>query len=384
MSGLSQRIQALKASSTVAFNAKALELKRSGVDVVAMTAGEPDFQPPQHVLEAAHEAIRNGLTKYTASEGTRDLRDAIIAKHARENDLHYTPDQVMVSTGGKQVLYNAFMALLDPGDEVIVPAPYWVSYPAQIELAGGVTVSVPTSAEDGFVIDPERVAEAITPRTKAILVNSPSNPTGAVYPEAVLRAIADLAERHDLWLITDELYEHMVYEGTFTPVARFYPERTLLVHGASKGYALTGWRIGWGCGPAPLIEAMNKLQGQVTSNANAIAQYATQVALNEVDATAAFQAMTRQAYRERRDVIVAGLNAIGLPTPMPHGAFYVMSDLRPIDPDETIASIRLLEEAHVGVVPGTDFDAPGFARLSYACSMEQIEKALDRIGALLA
>jgi aspartate aminotransferase len=384
MSGLSQRIQALKASSTVAFNAKALELKRSGVDVIAMTAGEPDFQPPAHVLEAAHEAIRRGLTKYTPSEGTRELRDAIVAKHARENDLHYGPDQVMVSTGGKQVLYNAFMALLDPGDEVIVPAPYWVSYPAQIELAGGVTVSVPASADEGFVVDPERIAAAITPRTKAILVNSPSNPTGAVYPEEVLRAIAELAERHDLWLITDELYEHMVYEGSFTPVARFYPERTLLVHGASKGYALTGWRIGWGAGPASLIKAMNKLQGQVTSNANAVAQYATQIALNEVEATAAFQAMTRAAYRERRDVIVAGLNRLGLPTPMPQGAFYVMADLRPIDPDENVASIRLLEEAHVGVVPGTDFEAPGFARLSYACSMAQIETALERIERLMA
>ena len=384
MTGLSQRIHALKASSTVAFNAKALEMKRAGVDVIAMTAGEPDFQPPQHVLEAAHEAVRRGLTKYTPSEGTRELRDAIAKKHARENELRYEADQVMVSTGGKQVLYNAFMTLLDPGDEVIVPAPYWVSYPPQIELAGGVTVVVPTRPEEGFVLDPDRVAAAITPRTKAILVNSPGNPTGAVYPEPVLRAVAELCERHDLWLITDELYEHMVYEGAFTPVARYYPERTLIVHGASKGYALTGWRIGWGCGPAPLIKAMNKLQGQVTSNANAVAQYATQVALNEVDATAAFQAMTRQAYRERRDVIVAGLNAIGLRTPMPQGAFYVMADLRPIDPDETVAAIRLLEEAHVGVVPGTDFEAPGFARLSYACSMEQIETALARIGAPLA
>jgi len=384
MSGLSQRIEALKVASTIAFNAKALELKRNGVDVIAMTAGEPDFQPPPHVLDAAVEAIRLGLTKYTPSEGTRDLRDAIAAKHLRENDLHYGAEQVMVSTGGKQVLYNAFMAMLDPGDEVIVPAPYWVSYPAQIELAGGVTVSVPASAADGFVPDPERVAAAITPRTRAIVVNSPNNPTGAVYPEPVLRAIADLAEQHDLWLITDELYEHMVYDGAFTPVARYYPERTLIVHGASKGYALTGWRLGWGCGPAPLIKAMNKLQGQVTSNANALAQYATQVALNEVELTSAFQAMTRQAYRERRDVIVRGLNALGLRTPTPQGAFYVMVDISPIDPDENVAAITLLERAHVAVVPGTDFAAPGFARLSYACSMDQIETALTRIGRLLA
>ncbi len=383
MPQLSASIRALKTSSTVALNAKALDLKRAGVDVIAMTAGEPDFQPPAHVLAAAHEAITRGLTKYTAVQGTLDLREAIAAKHQRENGLVYTPDRVSVSTGGKQVLYNAFMAILNPGDEVILPSPYWVSYPPQIELAGGVTVTVATRAEDGFVPDPEAIAAAITPRTKAILVNSPSNPTGAVIPEGVLKAIADLAERHDLWLISDELYEHMVYEGSFTPVAQWYPERTILVHGASKGYALTGWRIGWGCGPTDVIKAMNRLQGQVTSNANAIAQYATQVALNSVDETAAFQAMTRAAYRERRDVIVEGLNAIGLPTPTPQGAFYVMADTRSIDPDENVAGAVLLDRARVAVVPGTDFGAPGFVRMSYACSLDQVRTALARIAEVL-
>jgi aspartate aminotransferase len=383
MAELSGAIRRLKASSTVSFSARALEMKRSGVDVVAMTAGEPDFQPPAHVLEAAHEAIRRGMTKYTASEGTRELREAIVEKHARENGLRYEPDEVIVSTGGKQVLFNAFMAMLDPGDEVIVPAPYWVSYPAQIELAGGVPVAVPTRAEDGFVPDPDAIAAAVTPRTKAVVVNSPSNPTGAVYPEELLREVADIAERHDLWLVSDELYEHLVYDGAFTPVARFHPERTLLVHGASKGYALTGWRIGWGCGPRELIGAMNKLQGQVTSNANAVAQYATQVALERVDETSAFQARCREAYRERRDVLVDGLNALGLATPRPQGAFYVMTDLRRIDPDENTAALTLLERAHVGVVPGTDFEAPGFARLSYACAMDQITTALERIRRLL-
>ena len=380
MPQLSASIRALKTSSTVALNAKALELRRAGVDVIAMTAGEPDFQPPAHVLAAAHEAIDRGLTKYTAVQGTVELREAIAAKHLRENDLRYGPNQVSVSTGGKQVLYNAFMAILNPGDEVILPSPYWVSYPPQIELAGGVTVTVAARAEDGFVPDPEAIAAAITPRTRAILVNSPSNPTGAVIPEGVLRAIADLAERHDLWLISDELYEHMIYEGAFTPVAQWYPERTILVHGASKGYALTGWRIGWGCGPSEVIQAMNRLQGQVTSNANAVAQYATQVALNSVEATAAFQAMTRAAYRERRDVIVAGLNALGLPTPTPQGAFYVMADTRGIDPDENVAGAMLLEKARVAVVPGTDFGAPGFVRMSYACSLDQVRTALERIA----
>ncbi|CAN5692543.1 pyridoxal phosphate-dependent aminotransferase [soil metagenome] len=383
MPTISGSIAKLKASSTVAFNAKALEMKRSGVDVIAMTAGEPDFQPPEHVLEAAHEAIRSGMTKYTASEGTRELRQAIVDKHARENDLTYTPEQVIVSTGGKQVLYNAFMAMLDPGDEVIVPSPYWVSYPAQIELAGGVTVGVAASAGEGFIPDPDAIAAAITPRTKAIVVNSPSNPTGAVYPDDVLKRIADLCEEHDLWLLSDELYEHIVYEGDFTSTASHYPERTLLVHGASKGYALTGWRIGWGCGPAPLIKAMNKLQGQVTSNANAVAQHATRVALDEIELTRAFQSKTRAAYKARRDVIVTGLNDLGLRTPTPQGAFYVMADLTPIDADETVAATTLLERAHVAVVPGTDFEAPGFARLSYATSMEQIETALERIKRLL-
>ena len=383
MPQLSASIRALKASSTVALNAKALELRRAGVDVIAMTAGEPDFQPPAHVLAAAHDAIERGMTKYTAVEGTRELREAIAAKHARENGLTYAPEQVSVSTGGKQVLYNAIRSIVDPGDEVVLLAPYWVTYPPQVELAGGVSVIVPTRAEDGFVPDPDAIAAAVTPRTRAIVVNSPGNPTGAVFPAPVLRAIADIAERHDLWLISDELYEHLVYDGAFTPVAQWYPERTILVHGASKGYALTGWRIGWGCGPREVIRAMNRLQGQVTSNANAVAQYAAQVALNAVEETAAFQAMTRAAYRDRRDLLVRGLNAAGLPTPTPQGAFYVMADTRAIDPDENVAGARLLEEARVAVVPGTDFAAPGFVRMSYACSLENVRTAVERVTALV-
>lgn len=383
MPQLSTAIGALKPSSTVALNAKALELKRSGVDVIAMTAGEPDFQPPAHVLEAAHAAIDQGATKYTSVEGTMELREAIVAKHRRENALEYTPQQISVSTGGKQVLYNAFMAMLNPGDEVILIAPFWVSYPAQVELAGGVPVIVHAQAADGFVVDPELVARAITPRTKAVVLNSPGNPTGAVFPLEVLRAIAELAERHDFFVITDELYEHLVYDGAFVSAASFFPERTLLVHGASKGYALTGWRIGWGAGPAPLIRAMNTLQGQVTSNANAVAQAATKVALERVEETAAFQAMTRRAYQERRDLLVAGLNAAGLPTPKPAGAFYVMADVRSLHADENVVGARMLEEARVAVVPGTDFAAPGFVRMSYACATEQVREAVRRIQAMV-
>ncbi len=337
------------------------------------------------MLQAAREGIELGLTKYTPSEGTLALRTAVAAKFERENGLRYDPvDQVMVSTGGKQVLYNGFMAVLEPGDEVIMMAPYWVSYPAQVELAGGVSVTVQTEPGDGFLPTVEAIEGAITPRTKVILINSPSNPTGAVYPPALVRAIAELAASRDIWLFSDDLYEHMVYEGEFLSGASIAPDKALLIHGASKGYALTGWRIGFGAGPSALIKAMGRLQTQVTSNANSLAQHAALAALTQVDETLAFQAMTRTAYRERRDVLVAGLNRLGLHTPTPQGAFYVMADLRNIDPDETTAALRLLEEAHVGVVPGTDFRAPGQARFSYATSMENIQEALRRIERLLA
>ncbi|MFO7547073.1 MAG: pyridoxal phosphate-dependent aminotransferase [Trueperaceae bacterium] len=383
MPALSQRIQSLKASSTVAFAGRARELARQGIDIIHMTAGEPDFLPPEHVLEAAHEAIRLGMTKYTASEGTVELREAVCAKFARENGLTFSHDQVMISTGGKQVLYNAFMSVLEPGDEVVLVAPYWVSYPAQIQLAGGVPVVVHAPAENGFVPDPEDVRAAITPRTKVLLINSPSNPTGAVFPPEVVRELAQVAAARDLWIFTDDLYEHLVYDGTFTTAASFAPDRTLVIHGASKGYALTGWRIGFGAGPRPLIQAMNRLQTQSTSGANSVAQHAVVAALNEVEKTAAFQEMTRKAYRERRDVLVEGLNRLGLPTPKPSGAFYVMTDTRSIDLDEEKAAIRLLEEARVAVVPGTDFDAPGQVRMSYATSLENVHEALRRIEALL-
>ncbi len=383
MPQLSTAIQALKASATVAFNTKAKDLARTGVDVVAMTAGEPDFQPPEHVLEAAHEAINKGMTKYTPAEGTLELREAVAAKFARENGLEYSPAQISVSTGGKQVLYNAFMSVLNPGDEVVIPAPYWVSYPAQVQLAGGVTVPVMTRPEDGFVPSVEAVRAAVTDKTRIILINSPCNPTGAVYPREVVQGIADIAAERDIWLFSDDLYEHLVYEGEFTAAAQYAQDKTLIIHGASKAYALTGWRIGYGAGPLDLIKAMNRLQGQVTSGTNAVAQHATVAALNEVEKTQAFVDMTKRAYVERRDVLVEGLNKLGLKTPKPKGAFYVMTDTTPIDEDEVKAATRLLEQAHVGVVPGTDFEAPGQVRMSYATSLENIHKALERIKTLL-
>ena len=384
MPKLSETIKALKASSTVAFNTKAKNLARTGVDVVAMTAGEPDFQPPQHVFAAAQEAIAKGLTKYTPSEGMIELREAVAGKFKRENNLSYSPDEIMVSTGGKQILYNAFMAVLNPGDEVIVPAPYWVSYPAQVQLAGGITVPVMTQAENGFIPDIEAMRAAITPRTKVIVINSPCNPTGAVYPKETVKAIVEMAAERDIWIFTDDLYEHLVYDGEFTSAAQYAQDKTLIIHGASKSYALTGWRIGYGAGPKDLMAGMNRLQGQVTSGAASIAQYATIAALNDFEKTQAFIEMTKKAYIERRDVLVEGLNKLGLKTPKPQGAFYVMCDTTPLDKNEEVAASLLLEKAHVGTVPGTDFNAPGFVRMSYATSLENIHKAIGRIQQLMA
>ena len=383
MPQFSQAISKLKASSTVVFNTRAQEMKRQGIDVVAMTAGEPDFQPPDHVLEAARDAVDQGLTKYTPAEGTFELREAVCGKFARENNLQYTPEQIIVGTGGKQILYNGFMAVLNPGDEVIIIAPYWVTYPAQIELAGGVPVPVSAPPETGFIPDIDDIRSAITARTRAIVLNSPANPTGAVYPPEVVISIAELVNEHDLWLFADDLYEHLIYDGKFTAAASYARERTLIIHGASKAYALTGWRIGYGAGPIDLIKAMNRLQGQSTSGANSIAQYAVTVALNEFDKTRAFIDMTLEAYRARRNLLVSGLNRMGLKTPNPRGAFYVMSDLTVIDPNENKAALRLLEDAHVGVVPGTDFLAPGHARFSYATSLDNVTEALERISRLL-
>ena len=248
-----------------------------------------------------------------------------------------------------------------------------------MQLAGGVTVPVQTGPESGFIPDPEAIERAITDRTRVILINSPSNPTGAVYPREVVQRIVELAAERDIWVFTDDLYEHLVYDGEFTPAASFAPEKTLVIHGASKAYALTGWRVGYGAGPAELIKAMNRLQSQVTSGANSLAQHAVTVALNEHEKTREFIEMTKRAYVERRDTLVDGLNRLGLSAPRPQGAFYVMADLSAIDPDETVAATRLLEEAHVGIVPGTDFLAPGQARFSYATSLENVQEALARI-----
>ena len=384
MPGLSKRLSSLKPSSTLAVTARQIELRRQGVDVVSMAAGEPDFDTPDHVKAAAIRAIEAGKTKYTEVQGIFELRQAVADKFARENGLSYTPEQVSVSNGGKQALYNAFMALLDEGDEVLIPAPYWVSYPEQVRLAGGVPVAVPTLAKDDYVLDPERLLAALTPRSKVIVLNSPGNPTGAVFPEGVIKAVAELAAERNLILISDEIYEHIIYGADkHVSPARFAPDHTLTVNGASKAFAMTGWRLGFAAGPAWLIKAMNSLQGQVTTNASTPAQYAALEALRNPDGlTTAFVEMARTAFSRRRDLIVKGLNDLGLPTPTPHGAFYALADATRIRENEVDAARVLLDEARVAVVPGTDFGAPGRVRFSYACSEGQITEALARIRTL--
>jgi aspartate aminotransferase len=378
---LSDATRTLKPSSTVAVNARALELKRQGVDVVSMAAGEPDFDTPEHIKNAARDALAAGKTKYTPSLGVPELREAIAAKFKRENHLEYGIHQIQVTTGGKQALYNACFALLNPGDEVIIPAPFWVTYPEQVRIFGGVPVFVDTDAEKGYQLELDKLEAAVTAKTKLIVLNSPSNPSGVVYSDATIEGVVRIAQKHDLWVMADEMYEHITYTGKLpASAARFDLERVITVNGASKAYSMTGWRIGFAAAPASVIKAMDAMQGQTTSNANTIAQWATIAAIND---SSAYIETARAAFHERRDAIVNGLNAIGLTTPTPEGAFYVLADTTRIHEDETEAAKIILERARVAVVPGTDFRAPGRVRLSYACSLEQIHEAVRRIGELV-
>jgi aspartate aminotransferase len=380
MKPLSIATTKLKASSTVAVTARAMELKRAGIDIISMSVGEPDFDTPEHIKDAAREALKMGKTKYTPSLGVPELREAIAAKFKRENNLEYGINQIQVTGGGKQALYNACFALINSGDEVIIPAPFWVTYPEQVQMFGGIPVFVDTDAASGYQLELGALEKAVTARTKMIILNSPSNPSGVVYSDTTIAGIMAIAEKHDLWVMTDEMYEHITYTGTL-PISAgtFNPERVITINGASKAYSMTGWRIGFAAAPAHVIKAMDAIQGQTTSSANSIAQWATIAALND---TKAYIESARAAFFDRRNAIVAGLNAIGCPTPTPDGAFYVLADTSRIHTDETEAAKIILEQAKVAVVPGTDFRAFGKVRLSYACSLEQIAEAVRRIGAL--
>jgi aspartate aminotransferase len=393
MAFLADRISRVKPSATMAVTDKARALKAAGRDVIGLGAGEPDFDTPDNIKEAAIKAIRDGkASKYTAVEGIAELRAAVARKFKRENELDYKPSQIIVGTGGKQVLFNAFLATLNAGDEVIIPAPYWVSYPDMVLIAGGEPVAVEARMADGFKMKPEALERAITPKTKWLLFNSPSNPTGAAYTRAELKAITDVLVRHPhVWVMSDDMYEHLVYDDFefFTPAQlepRLY-ERTLTVNGVSKTYCMTGWRIGYAGGPESLIKAMAMIQSQSTSNATAVAQWAAVEALNGPQD---FIPKHNGIFKERRDLCVSMLNqAKGLQCPKPEGAFYVypscadtMGKTAPtgkkLATDEDFVT-ELLEAEGVAVVQGTPFGVGPAFRISYATATTALEEACMRI-----
>jgi aspartate aminotransferase len=392
MAFLSDTLARVKPSATIAVTNKARELAAAGRDVIGLGAGEPDFDTPDFIKAGAKAAIDAGKTKYTAVDGIPELKAAICAKFKRENGLTYTPAQVTVGTGGKQTLYNALMATLNPGDEVIIPAPYWVSYPDMVLLAGGTPVPVVCGIETAFKLTPAQLEAAITPKTKWFIFNSPSNPTGAGYTRDELKALTDVLMRHShVWVMSDDMYEHLVFDGfEFTTPAQVEPglyDRTLTCNGVSKAYAMTGWRIGYAAGPVHLIKAMGTVQSQSTSNPSSVSQYAALAALTGPQD---FLGPFREAFRRRRNLVVDMLNqAPGIVCPKPEGAFYVYPDISGcigkttpagvlIDNDETFAT-ALLEETGVAVVFGAAFGVSPNFRVSYATSDAVLEAACRRI-----
>ena len=388
----SAALNRIKPSATMAVTQKERELKAAGRDTIGLGAGEPDFETPDNIKEAAIAAIRSGKTKYTNVDGIPELKAAICAKFLRENKLTYTPDQVSVAPGGKPIIYNAFMATLNPGDEVIVPAPYWVSYPDIVQLTGATPVIVEATAEEGFRLSAQKLEAAITPNTKWLILNSPSNPTGAAYSAAHLRTLADVLLRHPhVMILTDDMYEHLLYDGfEFATIAAVEPalyDRTLTMNGVSKAYAMTGWRIGYAAGPAWLIKGMAGIMSQSTSNPTSISQYAAVEALNGPQD---FLAVRNQAFQDRRDLVVSMLNqANGLSCPTPEGAFYVYPSCAALMGKKTATGVvlandedfarELLEAEGVAVVHGGAFGGSPAFRISYATSAQILEEACGRI-----
>jgi len=392
MSFLAERLSRIKPSPTIAVTQKARELKAAGRDIIGLGAGEPDFDTPENIKDAAIAAIRRGDTKYTNVDGTDALKAAICSKFKRENGLKYGPEQVTVSSGGKQVIFNALLATVEPGDEVIVPAPYWVSYPDIALLCGGTPVFVTCPQNNRFKLRPEDLEQAITPKTKWVILNSPSNPTGAAYTAADLKALAEVLLRHpQIWVLTDDMYEHLLYDGLeFATIAQVEPrlyDRTLTMNGVSKAYCMTGWRIGYAGGPAPLIKAMAKIQSQSTTNACSISQAASVEALNGPQA---FIAAHNKVFAERRDMVVSMLNKVpGLACNKPEGAFYVYPSCagaigkttpqgKKIVSDDDFVTY-LLEAEGVAAVQGSAFGQSPFFRISYATSTEALKEACTRI-----
>ena len=392
MAFLADSLARVKPSPTIAVTTKANELKAAGKDVIGLGAGEPDFDTPEHIKQAAIRAMNEGKTKYTAVDGIIELKKAISAKFKRENGLDYAPNQISVSNGGKQVLYNALIATINPGDEVVIPAPYWVSYPDMVLLAGGTPVTVEASLETNFKITAEQLEAAITPKTKWLIFNSPSNPSGAGYSAAELKPLTDVLMRHEnVWVMTDDMYEHIAYPPfEFATIAQVEPglmDRTLTVNGLSKAYAMTGWRMGYAGGPVELIKAMAKVQSQSTSNPSSISQWASIAAL---EGPQDYIAESRIAFQRRRDLVCSMLNqATGIECPVPEGAFYVYPSVKGcigktapsgkvIENDEDFVT-ELLEAEGVAVVHGAAFGLSPNFRASYATSDEALEEACTRI-----
>jgi aspartate aminotransferase len=392
MAFLADHLKRIKPSPTIAVTDKARALKSAGRNIIGLGAGEPDFDTPDNIKEAAIKAIRDGKTKYTAVDGIPELKAAIVEKFKRENRVAYKPSEISVGTGGKQVLFNALMATLNPGDEVIVPAPYWVSYPEIVALAGATPVELPTTIGSGYKLQPEALAAAITRQTKWVIFNSPSNPSGAAYTSEELRGLADVLLKHPhVWVLTDDMYEHLVYDefvfSTFVEVEPSLITRTLTMNGVSKAYAMTGWRIGYAGGPKELIQAMAVLQSQSTSNPTSISQWA---AVEALTGPQDFIPKNAEIFRQRRDLVVSMLNqAKGISCPRPAGAFYVFPSCagtigktsaggRKIETDEDFVG-ALLEEEGVAVVQGSAFGLAPFFRISYATSTAALEEACARI-----
>ncbi|BBA34728.1 aspartate aminotransferase A [Methylocaldum marinum] len=385
---LSDRVQSIKPSPTLAVTARAAAMRAAGKDIVGLGAGEPDFDTPEHIKQAAIKAIQDGFTKYTAVDGTPGLKKAVIAKFKRENGFDYDVKQVLVSCGGKQSFYNLAQALLNPGDEVIIPAPYWVSYPDMVLLAGAIPVIIDAPQSQKFKITAAQLKAALTPKTRLFVINSPSNPTGMAYSEAELKALGEVLKDHpDVVVATDDMYEHIVWQaGSFRNILNVCPElydRTVVLNGVSKAYSMTGWRIGYAAGPAELIKAMTNIQSQSTSNPTSISQVAAETALNG-DQSCIGEMV--KAFKERHDYVVSELNGIaGVSCLETDGTFYVLPNVQgvidrmPGVSDDLALSERLIEHGGVAVVPGSAFGAPGHVRLSIATSMANLQKAMERL-----
>jgi aspartate aminotransferase len=387
---LSDRVKQLTPSSTLAITAKAKELRAQGHDVIGLGAGEPDFNTPDHIIEAAYEAMKQGLTKYTAAAGVIELREAVCQKLKDDNQLSYEPNQIVICSGAKHALYNIFQALINPGDEVLIPTPYWVSYPEQVKLAEGVPVLIEGKEENGFKIQPEQIEQAITPKTKAIILNSPSNPTGSIYTKDELSRLAEVILAHNVFVISDEIYEKLIYDGAdHVSIASLGPdlfERTFVVNGVSKPYSMTGWRIGYVAGPTTYIRAMADLSSHSTSNPTTIAQYA---ALAAISGTQEPLHNMKVEFKRRRDTILPLLRQLpGVTCLEPQGAFYLFPNVKAAVEASPFATVdewasALLEQEKVALVPGSGFGAADNVRISYATSLDVLEEGVARIKRFL-